>query len=187
MKWTMVSAAYTQSDIDCYTDPARVDAQFCLPTPFPERVFSSALDNCSRAARLAKGKNERMNNLANLLAVRWIKQNDPEAWIWDERYHFWDLPAGSKMLREQEKFVEVLGSDRLREFQYAAAKIRLQAHSKGRPDLATYSPQSQQWRFIEAKRTTADKLNPDQILWLENLADFFGPGSAIHLQFYLTV
>ena len=74
MKWIELEEPYFRRDIECYTDPVRVDEQFCLPTPFCDRVFSSALDDCSRAARLRQGPNKRTNNMANLLAIRWIKK-----------------------------------------------------------------------------------------------------------------
>ena len=124
--------------------------------------------------------------MANLLAIRWIKKHDPTAWIWDERYHFWDLEKGSTMLLAQAKFVETVGKERVAGFQEAASNIRLRSHSKGRPDVATYSERDNLWRFIEAKRTVTDTLNADQKFWLENLADFFGQGAAIELRFELS-
>jgi hypothetical protein len=89
------------------------------------------------------------------------------------------------MLDAQKKFVEILGADRLRAFQDAAVGIQKQPHSKGRPDIATYSAQERMWRFIEAKRKAEDALREDQKAWLENIADFFGAGSAIELRFEL--
>lgn len=186
MKWLELNEPYFRRDIEYYTDPLRVDEQFWLPTPFRDRVFSSALDDCSRAARLRKGPNKRTNNMANLLAIRWIKKHDPTAWIWDERYHFWDLPDGSTMLAAQAKFVEMIGKERIARFQNAASNIRLRSHSEGRPDIATYSERDKLWRFIEAKRRAKDTLNTNQKLWLGNLADFFGQSSAIELRFELS-
>lgn len=53
--------------------------------------------------------------------------------------------------------------------------------TKGRPDLAVFFPELPvPWRFIEIKRG-ADKLRPDQISWLQLLAEASGKASAIEL------
>ena len=186
MKWLELNEPYFRRDIECYTDPLRVDKQFCLPTPFRDRVFSSALDDCSRAARLRKGPNTRTQNMANLLAIRWIIKHDPTAWIWDERFHFRDIGEGSPMLMAQNKFVEMMGNVRFAKFKNIVSEMPLKRPSDGRPDIPTYSERDKLWRFIEAKRRAKDTLNTDQELWLGNLADFFGQGAAIELRLKLS-
>lgn len=117
-----------------------------------------------------------------------MKAEDPGAWVWDERYHFSrDAIRDPAMAAAQQAFLTLLGDDRLAAVQARAraAGLEPRVHSRGRPDIATFSAgRDPEWRFIEVKVAGGtDRLNADQVKWLEAIADVFGSRSAVELEF----
>jgi hypothetical protein len=186
--WTRVRETFVEADRTAFGDVALIQSHFGFPLPHPERVFSSSLDAEGRSGVHAPGKQFRPQNFGNAMAMRLIKAQDPAAWIWDERYHFARDPMPDRsMVPAQEAFLTLFGDERLSAVQARAKAVGLvpRVHAKGRPDLATFSEGwESQWRFIEIKILGGqDKLNPDQVNWLEVIGDVLGRASAIELEF----
>ena len=178
--------AYGAADIEAFADPARLNAHFGLPLPMPERVFSISLNPDGRSNVHDAGKKYRRHYFGNTMVVRLIKQQHPDAWIWDERYKFRPTRGfigNGRRLQAQAEFVRIIGEDRIDAIHAAAVEAGLDNGGKmvGLPDIAVYMPDgSPSWRFIEIKIPERnDKLRASQTGWLRLLSTFFGREAAV--------
>ncbi len=185
--WKVITETYTKADLAAFEDPKLINSHFGLPPPYAERVFSISLNH--------EGKSNvheapyRPHYFGNTWAYRYIKEQHPDAWIWDERYRF-TCKTGSlqdqRMIKAQEEFIRLMGRDRINEIRKMARDKNLEPDSltDGKPDLAVYFPSLRDvpWKFIEIKlKRTEDKLKPTQIAWLELLSDYFGYEAVVQL------
>lgn len=185
-RWTI---PFTAEDKMAFAAPLRVNAHFGLPLPMAERVFSISLNEAGLSNVHDSRKKFRPHYLGNTMAFRHIKQNHPDAWIWDERYRFSSKYRNSdkQFARAQKEFTRIMGIDRIQEIDARARNDGFEhgGMTVGRPDMAVYLPgEDAKWRFIEIKmRTTGDRLKPEQEQWLKLLADIFGEDAAVELEF----
>ena len=187
--WTKWRVEYSGADEAAFADPIRINQHFGLPLPGHEHIFSRSLTEAGLSNVHEPGKNFRPHYFGNTMVLRHIKQRHPDAWIWDERFRFTESSAFAKnerIIRAQQEFVRMMGLERIRAIQALAKAAGLDPEDKmvGRPDLAVYFPgERTEWRFLEIKiRKRGDRLRPEQEKWLNLLADFFGPESAIELE-----
>ena len=178
--------AYGAADIEAFADPARLNAHFGLPLPMTERVFSISLNADGRSNVHDAGKRYRPHYFGNTMLLRHIKQQHPNAWIWDERYKFRPIEGSlgdARCLGAQAEFVRIMGQERINAVHAAAVDAGLDNGGKmvGLPDIAIYVPDYQPaWRFIEIKiLDRKDKLRTSQAGWLRLLSRFFGEGAAV--------
>ena len=184
-EWTKQNGSYSIADKVAFCNLARCDSHFGFPLPHPERVFSISVNANGRLIR-DPSQPVKTGYLGNAVAYRLIKAESPDAWIWDERYHFSRRVSRlPDMALAQREFVRLLGEKRIMEVHdLAIARGLNPTHKTGkRPDVAAFLPgRSPECRFIEVKRTeTRDTLKPEQEEWLRLLAEVFGRESAIEL------
>lgn len=177
---------YGADDLGAFDDPARLNTHFGLPLPMPERVFSISLNPDGRSNVHDAGKKYRRHYFGNTMVLRIIKQQHPDAWIWDERYKFRPTRGfigDDRRLHTQAEFVRIIGEDRIDAIHAAAVEAGLDNGGKmiGLPDIAVYMPDgSPSWRFIEIKIPERnDKLRASQTGWLRLLSTFFGREAAV--------
>lgn len=182
----VMRVAYSADDMEAFANPDRINAHFGLPLPMSERVFSISLHPDGRSNVHDAGKQYRPHYFGNTLLLRHIKQQYPNAWIWDERYKFRrteEIPGDDRRRHAQAEFVRIMGQDRIEAVHAAAVVAGLDNGRKmvGLPDVAVYVPDgSPSWRFIEIKiPERSDKLRASQMEWFRLLTRFFGEAAAV--------
>lgn len=183
-RWTV---PFTEADEKAFADPLIVNPHFGLPLPMAERVFSISLNEAGITNVHGSGKKFRRHYLGNTVALRYIKRQHPDAWIWDERFRF---ALGCKFTNKQfafaqREFMRMMGADRIRALGSRIKDAGLEPGGKsvGRPDMAVYIPGDGKWRFIEIKiPERGDELGDEQIRWLQLLSDYFGADTAVELE-----
>lgn len=183
-RWTV---PFTEADEKAFSDPLRVNAHFGLPLPMAERVFSISLNETGLTNVHDSGKKFRKHYLGNTMAIRLIKRQHPDAWIWDERFRFaLECKFTNKQFAfAQKEFIRMMGADRILEIGSRVKNAGLEPGGKsvGRPDMAVYVPGDEKWRFVEIKiPERGDELGLEQVKWLQLLSDYFGAEAAVELE-----
>lgn len=180
---------YDAGDLEAFANPDRINAHFGLPLPMTERVFSISLHPDGRSNVHNAGKQYRPHYFGNTMLLRHIKQQYPDAWIWDERYKFRrteEIPGDDRRRHAQAEFVRIMGQDRIEAVHAAAIDTGLDNGRKmvGLPDDAVYVPGNPpSWRFIEIKIPGRnDTLRTSRTGWLHLLSGFFGRDAAVECQ-----
>lgn len=186
-RWTKQVATLTGDDREAFDDFSRVAGHFGLPFTLPSRIFSRFLDDNGRV-RAATKDLDREGAFGHFAAYRLFAANEPEVWIWNERYWLSSAPVPvACMVRPQQLFRERFGAERIQLIEDQANKCGLFQTCKtgpGLPDLAVFAPTNViPWRFVEVKRPKkGDILSNCQERWLELLAEILGPECVIELE-----
>lgn len=190
--WTVEEVSFTAEDVAAFENSAEVNRHFGLPFPGParERVFSISLNEHGRSNVHDPGKASRPHYFGNYVVYRYLRELDPDVWIWDERYRFQtvnEVSRDPRICAAQAKFVELFGQDRILEVQQLALKWGLKPGGKtsSRPDLAVFLPSRNEWRFIEIKipeRHDRVEETGDQAKWLQLFASYLGSNCAVELR-----
>lgn len=186
-RWTKQVANLTKDDREAFDNFSRVAGHFGLPFTLPSRIFSRFLDD-DGSVRAATKELRREGAFGHFAAYKLFAVNEPEVWIWNERYWFSSAPAPvACMVRPQELFRERFGAERIQRIEELANKkglFQTCPTGPGLPDLAVFAPKNViPWRFVEVKRPEKrDKLNKRQEDWLELLANVLGPECVIELE-----
>jgi hypothetical protein len=188
-RWVNLGEPHSRADLHAFQDALLIDKHFGFPYA---DVFSKAASDEGRInvhkTRTVKTRLPRPHYLSNLLGIRFVKQQQPLARIWDERYEFnYRIKHG---IEPYDSFRAAFGEDRLREIYDIARKrgIRMGPHREfmGKPDMAVYYSCGDFWRFIEVKHDRTGEIEswrPYQTDWLQLLAEYLGPQSAVELRF----
>jgi len=185
--WTKHVATLTQDDREAFDDFTRVAGHFGLPFTLPSRIFSRFLDD-DGGVRAATKDLDREGAFGHFAAYKLFAANEPEVWIWNERYWFSSAPVPvTCMLRPQQLFRERFGAERIQRIEKLANDDGLFQTCKtgpGLPDLAVFAPANViPWRFVEIKRPEkGDKLSECQDRWLGLLAKVLGSECVIELE-----